>query len=339
MANNTCAIPATKREFEELVEEVFLKYRTKGFPHYFLTPEDKFRKLTQLRNYSHSHLIVDGDILQKMHGLSLAWSYFPHAWSVQCGSMKTPMEVFESDTDLKRAIAKRLKYGTGRITDAEVRKAVRSYSGAQGVSNFRPTAAAAIYHTFLPPSGGTVWDMSSGFGGRLLGAIACRHVSRYVGTDPCSQTMTGLRTMARELGRDSLEIELHKMGSEDFYPDRNSFDLCFSSPPYFDTEKYSSESTQSYLRFPSRESWLKGFLGSTLDNCWCGLKSKGRLIINIANVSSYPTLAKDFVQMACSRGWRLERTLRYSLSCMMGTRKRHDGCFKYEPVFIFERKP
>ena len=79
--------------------------------------------------------------------------------------------------------------------------------------------------------------MSSGFGGRLLGAIACNRVSRYVGTDPCSQTMTGLRTMARELGRDGLEIELKKIGSEDLPSDCNEFDPCFSSPPYFDTEK------------------------------------------------------------------------------------------------------
>ena len=181
--------------------------------------------------------------------------------------------------------------------------------------------------------------MSSGFGGRLLGAIACNQVSQYVGTDPCSETMTGLRAMARELRRDDLEIELHKMGSEDFYPDRNSLDLCFSSPPYFDTEKYSNESTQSYLRFPSRDSWLKDFLGSTLDNCWCGLRPKGRLIINLANVTSYPTLEEEFVRMACSRGWRLERTLRYSLSRMMGTRRPEGDRFKYEPVFIFERKP
>jgi hypothetical protein len=253
--------------------------------------------------------------------------------------MKTPLDVFNSDKDFRAAIAKHINYRKEAITDAAIRRVVRSFSGAQGVSNFRPTAAAAIYHTFLPSAGGTVWDMSAGFGGRLLGAIACNHVSRYVGTDPCSQTMTGLRTMARELGRDGLEIELHKMGSEDFYPDRNSFDLCFSSPPYFDTEKYSSESTQSYLRFTSSESWLKGFLGSTLDNCWCGLKPKGRLIINLANVKSYPTLEEEFVRMACSRGWCLERTLRYSLSRMMGTRRPEGDAFKYEPVFIFERRP
>jgi len=68
-------------EFGKLVEEAFLKYRTKGFPNYFLTPEDKFRTVTQLSHLSHSHLIVDGDMLQTMHGLALAWSYFLHAWS------------------------------------------------------------------------------------------------------------------------------------------------------------------------------------------------------------------------------------------------------------------
>jgi DNA modification methylase len=128
------------------------------------------------------------------------------------------------------------------------------------------------------------------------------------------------------------------MGSEDFLPDRNSFDLCFSSPPYFDTEKYSGESTQSYGRFPSRESWLNGFLGATLDNCWCGLKSSGRLIINIANVSSYPTLESDFVAMACARGWELERTLRLALSKMMGTRRTGGESFKYEPVSVFKKE-
>ena len=273
-----------------------------------------------------------------MHGLALAWSYFSHSWSVQCGTKKTPMQVFKSDVDFKRAIGKRLKYGTGRITDAAIRKAVRSYSGAQGVSNFRPSAAAAVYHSFLPPKGGTVWDMSSGYGGRLLGAIACDVVSRYIGTDPCAKTIAGLRAMARELGRDGLDIELYEVGSEDFLPERNSLDVCFSSPPYFDTEKYSSELSQSYIKFPTKEAWLDKFLGRTLDNCWYGLKSSGRLIINIANVKSYPALEADFESMALARDWKLESKLRYALSRMMGTRKSGSDPFKYEPVFVLKKK-
>lgn len=336
MANNTCQ--KAKLPSADVVEKTFQLYRRKGFPYYRLTPDQKYDELIKLTRFDHSKLIVDSEIKQTMHGLRLAWSYFPRAWSVRCAGMKTPMEVFESDHDLRAAIAKRIKYGTGPITDSAIRKAVRTFSGAQGVSNFRPSAAACVYHAFLPTTGGTVWDMSSGYGGRMLGGIACDHVVRYIGTDPCSATMRGLRAMARELGSDHLEIELHEMGSQDFRPDRNSLDLCFTSPPYFDTEKYSNEATQSYRKYPGRQEWLHGFLGTTLDNCWCGLKPTGRLIINIANVKSYPTLEEEFVGMACSRGWRLERILRYSLSRMMGTRKPEGGCFKYEPVFVFTKR-
>ena len=59
--------------------------------------------------------------------------------------------------------------------------------------------------------------MSAGFGGRLLGALACDRVDTYIGTDPASYTIDGLREMAEELlpmaqslGRRPLEVELHK---------------------------------------------------------------------------------------------------------------------------------
>lgn len=63
---------------------------------------------------------------------------------------------------------------------------------------FTPTAAAAIYHKFLPEEGGVVWDMSAGFGGRLLGALACDRVDKYIGTDPNPLSVDGLREMTDE---------------------------------------------------------------------------------------------------------------------------------------------
>ena len=338
MANHTSDITTHKQDIDALVEPIYQHYRSTGFPFYRLTPAEKYKQLQNLLRFDHSRTIAGKTVEQKMHGLALAWSYFPHAWSVRCNDMKTPIEVFECDSDFRRAIVKRLKYGTGRITDAAIRKAVRTFSGAQAVSNFRPTAAAAIYHTFLPASGGTVWDMSSGYGGRLLGAMACSHVSRYIGTDPCPATMDGLRSMAMELGRDNLKINLNEIGSEEFSPESSSLDVAFTSPPYFNAEKYGNEPTQSYLKYPERTEWLHGFVGGTLENCRRGLKPTGRLIINIANVKSYPTLERDFVTMAVAGGWKLERTLRYALSKMMGTRRPGSDSFKYEPIFIFRRR-
>mgnify|MGYP003326451474 CR=1 FL=1 len=78
-----------------------------------------------------------------------------------------------------------------------MRSMLRRYSGTQMVSNFRPTAAAALYDIFVdknsPLEGteaGTVWDPSMGYGGRLLGAIAAG--VNYIGTDPCIPTFKGL---------------------------------------------------------------------------------------------------------------------------------------------------
>jgi hypothetical protein len=36
--------------------------------------------------------------------------------------------------------------------------------------------------------------------------------------------------------------------------------LIFSSPPYFDRERYSDEPSQSYIRFPKYSDWKRHFL-------------------------------------------------------------------------------
>ncbi len=277
-----------------------------------------------------------------MHGFGLAWHYHPHAWSVPCGNKRTPLEVFGDDHLLRNALARRAKLGKCR-TESDLRKALRIFSGTQSVSNFRPTAAAAIYDRYLPQEGGVVWDMSAGFGGRLLGAIACAKVKTYIGTDPATLTMDGLREMADELpqllqllGCSSPAIVLHHLGSEDFRPTHESLSLCFTSTPYGGHEHYSDEPTQSYLRFPSNGEWLHGYMRQTLQNCWTGLKRDGFLAVNIAGVPSYPTLHEDFVSLAISTGWHFIETLQLALSKMPGTGKGTTS-YKFEPIFVFRK--
>ena len=236
----------------EFKEAIFAHYRTVGFPYYDLSEDEKSQKFESLRRYDHTTVISpEGVVKQTMHGLALAWHYHPHQWCIPCGEMFTPMQVFADDTLFRKAIAKRIKLGT-YMTDSGIRKGIRSFSGTQSVSNFRPTAAAAIYHRYLPPQGVT-WDMSSGFGGRLLGALACDRVGTYIGTDPNSETMEGLEQMKSEFGRDGLQIKLYKVGSEDFHPEPESLDLCFTSPPYFNTEKYSEELPRVTSSSPPRK--------------------------------------------------------------------------------------
>jgi hypothetical protein len=323
----------------------FEHYRCTGFPVYSLKRDQRLQQLLDLLVADHAGIIdAKGRIKQTMHGLALAWHYHPLAWTVKCGNRKTPVELFRDDRLFMQAIERRTKLGNA-FSESGLRKILRSFSSTQSVSNFRPSAAAAIYHRYMPEMGGITWDMSGGFGGRLLGALACDRVDRYIGTDPSTYAIDGLREMAGELvpmaeqlGRRTLEVELHQIGSEDFVPERNSLDLAFTSPPYFGWEQYGDEPEQSHKKFPTQHEWLHGFIGATLRNCAHGLKKDGVLAVNIASVAAYPNLASVFLKYAEGNGWRLVETLQLQLSKMVGLKHIGKSAFKTEPIFVFTKR-
>jgi hypothetical protein len=244
------------------------------------------------------------------------------------------METYECDRWLLAAIRRRLSRGD-YVSDSGIRKAIRTAPGVQAVSNFRPTAAMAVYGRFRRPGGLDVWDMSAGFGGRLLGAWASGAVRRYVGTDPCVPTFDGLCRMRDELPAlgvlPAMAVELHRQGSEDFRPEAGSLDLCFTSPPYFATEDYGTEDAQSHRRFPAYDAWLDGFLRATLDNCRHGLRPGGVLALNVASTRQAPRLEADAVRVAEAAGFRLVETVRLGLAHLAA------GGYKHEPLFVFAR--
>jgi len=308
---------------------------TEEFPYYptdDVWRREEFSKFIQYQ----ANLWDDKIIKQTMHGLALLWSYMPHAFDVQCGKMNTPLYTFLND---KEKIKKKMEMFGSVDSQSGLRKILKVMTGTQGVSNFRPTAAQAIYEKFLP-DGGTTWDMSGGYGGRLLGAIKT-HIN-YIATEPAKETFDGLTQIAKDWGKQSnlfgieQRLEIVQSGSEDYIPEKESLDLCFTSPPYFDTEKYSDEDTQSYKKFPNKVDWLEGFLRKTIQNCAYGLKPKRHLIINIANVSSFDTLEEETGNIVLSEGFEYIDTFQLTLSKMPG--KNLSGAKKFEPVFLFRKK-
>jgi DNA methylase len=339
------ALPFTQAETAKAAREQAAYWRKEGFPFHDKSETERGRELHLLLDFDHSNLINDGVVRQTMHGLGTAGSYFPHMMSVRSGKFRTPMEVFEDDNLFPKAIEKRIEaVGRLSLTANDIRKACMTYCGSHAVSNFKPSAAAAIYNKYLPETGGVVFDPSAGFGGRFLGALACRKVKRYVFCDPATETFKGLEAMASEVGnaarklRRDMGVEPYHCGSEDMRPNlqHSSVDCVLWSPPYYDKEKYSTEPTQSYLKFPTRESWLEGFIGATLDNIAFALKPEGVLAVNIADVPTFPDLEKAFLALAESKGWTRTETLHIELSPMWGTREPGYEP-KLEPLFVFRR--
>jgi len=313
--------------------KIFDYYRQEGFPYYPTDMESRQKDFNKLLKYDRSEMWTGVDLKQTMHGLGLAWSYFPNSFNVRCGNKMTPYEAFMDDKVFMGVIVKRLKMGT-YISDSGIRKMLKIYSGVQGVSNFRPTAAAAIYDLFLRNSdnGGVVWDMSGGWGGRLLGAIASS-VDTYIATEPSILACDGLNDIAKDFAGD-MKYEIECCGSEDFLPDANTIDLCFTSPPYFDLEKYSNDAEQSYIKYPDKDAWMNGFLRQTFKNCYYGLKPDGVMLINIADIKG-KELEQDMITVAKQVGFKLKNKLRLALS---NINLRDKGKkFKYEPIYLFTK--
>ena len=322
----------TEAEMEEYVNSVFSYYRANGFPYFPTDKKTRDNEFRKLMNYDASGVLRDGVVNQTMHGLSLAWSYMPHSWNVVCGNYKTPMEVFNNDDLFLQVIRKRIRMGDN-MSDNGIRKMLKMFTGTQAVSNFRPTAACTLYENYAG-KGSTVLDMSMGYGGRFLGAMKAE--VNYVGFDPSIEQYEGVKNMYNDFkSHTNQTFEFHNVGSEFISLESGSIDFAFTSPPYYDTEKYSNEESQSYIKYPTKEKWLNEFLGQTFDNVKRCLRDGGSMAINIANVKSYPDLESDVVDLAKKIGYNHTDTLALSLS--NSTFKKGKCAFKYEPIFIFKK--
>ena len=320
----------TDEELDENKKKIFDFYRQHGFPYFDMTDEECSKVFDNLLNFDSDRVLIeDNKLKQIVNGLNLVNNFMPHIFEVKCHNFISPLTCFNNDLLLKKAIEKRIKYG-GNMSHAGMRKTLSWTHGTHRVSNFRPTIAKYIYDNYS--GDGRVLDFSSGFGGRLFGAFVSQKVKTYVGTDPSTKTYEGLIKIKDYLQtKIEKEVILHNQPFEDLELEDNSFDLAFSSPPYFNTEEYSYEDTQSFIKYDTKEKWRDGFLKPLVSNVHRYLKTDGYFLMNIANVRTYENLESDFLEIANEQGFKLIKTYKIQFGKIMA-----DG-FKYEPIFVFKK--
>jgi len=166
---------------------------------------------------------------------------------------------------------------------------LRKYIAAQ----FRPSAAKVIYDMFEAE---TVLDFSMGWGDRIAGAHASNSVKTYVGIDPNVNLFDGYVKQIKyydTLTTQKTDFWLYNGCAEDetFQFDK-IFDLIFTSPPYFDKEKYDQSELQSYKKYKGFDSWMQNFLFEAINVQSKSLKSGGHLVINISDIYTRKKLYK-----------------------------------------------
>jgi hypothetical protein len=331
-------LQATAEEQVRMVNEVYEIYRTKNiFPIVYYNEAGAVAEVKKVidRNVSD----WDGKVLgmKLTQGSSLCKWLMPNMFNVVVrDNPDTQYKRFYQEEGLKKAIAFCLRYDTG-VKPNQVQAGLRMTSSV--ATNFPPMRAKALWERFAPANG-VVLDYAHGFGGRLLGALASKKNLHYIGIDPNTETSANVNRLGqlveKATGRTG-SYELHCMGSEEYAGADNSVDFAFSSPPYFNLERYTEEDTQSYNKFDEVDAWLEGYVRPTIKMLHRVLKDGAYYGVNIADFkigSKTVSFVDDWIRISEEEGFTYDHNIPMKLQTRTGNRDKGD---KAEGVFIFKK--
>ena len=248
----------------------------------------------------------------------------------------------------------------------------------QPAVNFPPLTARYLYEKYTDhieqDEPLNIYDPSSGWGGRILGAMSSLKRIHYIGTDPNTDNfidelgITRYEYVADFFNNKALEtnsfweeeqntFHIFQVGSEhignhpDFQQYKGNLDMVFTSPPYFDREQYSTDEEQSYKAYPQYDDWRDNFLKPTLTNAYESLRNDRYLLWNIADIKigtdKYHPLEQDSIDIVESLGGQYKGKLKMLMTRMIGLDPSSSGIknsvklngeyYKYEPIFIFHK--
>ena len=186
----------------------------------------------------------------------------------------------------------------------------RGYNGVAYVNEFPPFVARQIYLKYVGNlKKRNILDPCAGWGGRMIGAASIPN-TRYVACEPSTETYNGLVKLGSWLKtlQPSFDFEIHNVPYEEFSTDEK-FDLALTSPPYFNTEHYSTEETNSENKFPEYDLWVNGFYKPLILNTMERLTDEGIFILNVGD-RKYP-LSKSMFDICAENNFGCVRIYDY----------------------------
>lgn len=307
--------------------------RNNGYPNYDIKSYNPEKEYDKIKRIDCNNIISNGIARQSMSGCGFLWCFFPHWTTVKTFNDKSLDDYWQDDDKLRTMINKTvdwcIKHENGRMSFNRIRQLAKVYLCKQSPSNFRPTVAKALYDLY--GNKGAVYDPCGGWGGRLFGFLAS-DCQEYVCCEPSEKTYEGLLKLSNLYTNKGKRVSINCICQEDYEVEGNHFDFVFTSPPYYDCEKYSEESTQSYVRYNTYLAWQNGFLKPLIQKAYIALKPNSVFILNIANTKNAKDLEDVSVRLAQETGFILEDTLKLTLSSIAGKG------VKYEPMFVFRKQ-
>lgn len=305
--NNSVPFPTkviSKETFEDLFNR-FVKTSMMGEYKDFDVVLEKF-------DYRYKYEDKPLGVIDKSHAFNPVSNYFQQENRMKCGSnlVDSPWDIWHNKDLLNKMnwhFWRLGALGNSDINDSTFRSAFRI--GTYTATQFKPNVAKALYEKHKAVN---VLDTSCGWGDRLAGFYATPSTELYVGCDPNPDVFVQYEKQCIEyetlLGatpvitkqtnyfecKGTKTVKIWNLPSEDvdWKKYKNTFDFYFTSPPYFETERYATStnkvSNQSWSRYPTFESWKNDFFFKVNRMIWDTIKDDGYMMLNIIE----PRIAK-----------------------------------------------
>jgi hypothetical protein len=282
----------------------------------FVNLFEKFSKTSMLDEYKQFDVVLEKvdykysysdkplGVIDKSHVYNSVSNYFQQTNRMKCGSnlVDSPWDIWHSREKLEKMnwhFWREGALGSSDIDDSAFRSAFRI--GTYTATQFKPSVAKALYEKHEARN---ILDTSCGWGDRLAGFYATYGTELYVGCDPNPEVYETYKDQCLEyenmLGYNSAVLQeyhdhfvcigsrkviIYNLPSEDvdWSKYKNTFDFYFTSPPYYETERYAenNSTTQSWSRYPSFDSWKNDFFFKVNRSVWDTLKDDAYMMINI----------------------------------------------------------
>jgi len=285
----------SEKDKDEWITFICQRQLKNKFPYPQLSEDDIDKFLSKLVDFDSSSIKADDSVLFSGYPSSFIQFFHPHIYKMKNKGSLSAFEIFQENQMLRDVIRKMLLEDTYPTKNA-IRRGLLRYRGNRPVSVFPYFGAKAVIDHYC--TNGKVLDFCSGFGSRMLGAWASDKCHQYIACEPILQTFRGLNDIlskCRGWNPDNkTDILLSNNIAENFlnqFAD-NSVGLVFTSPPYFNTEIYSRDFSQSCNTYSTYNRWLYDWLFDCIKESIRILKKDGYLILNVANCNPY-SIADD----------------------------------------------
>lgn len=305
IVTNNIPFPTKQISYVDMAE-LFLRLAKSSMLDQYKYPSNVFERADYKYKYSDKPL----GVIDKSHAYNSVSNYFQQENRMKCGSnlVDSPWDIWHDENKLANMNWHYWRLGAlgnSNIDDSTFRSAFRI--GTYTATQFKPNVAKALYEKH---NAKYILDTSCGWGDRLAGFYATSCTEWYVGCDPNPEVFETYKKQCIEYERllgieplivedknfftisGSKSVEIWNLPSEDvnweIYEDQ--FDFYFTSPPYFETERYANNysDTQSWSRYPTFDSWKNDFFFNVNEKVFKTLKDNAYMMINIIE----PRIAK-----------------------------------------------